>query len=68
MREIPVKLEITRDFSTQYWSIINKGQFGKYIKDDMNTVKYKIDVPANSEMKFEYILTKYNGRRAVVKK
>ena len=68
MRDIPIKLEITRDLSTQHWSIINKGQFGKYIKNDMDTIKYKIDIPPNSEMKFEYILTKYNGRRAIVKK
>jgi len=68
MRDIPIKLEITRDLYTQYWDIVNQGQFGKYIKDDLDTIKYKIDIPANSEMKFEYILTKYNGRRATVKK
>ena len=68
MRNIPIKLEITRDLYTQYWDIVNQGKFGKYIKDDLDTIKYKIDLPANSDMKFEYILTKHNGRRATVKK
>ncbi len=68
MREIPIKIEITRDLDTQYWDIVNKGQYGKYIKDDLDTIKYKLDIPANSETKFEYILTKHNGRRAIVKK
>jgi hypothetical protein len=68
MRNIPIKLEITRDLYTQYWNIVNHGEFGNYIKDDLDTVKYKIDLPANNEVKFEYILTKYNGRRATIKK
>jgi len=68
MRNIPVKLEITRDLYTQDWDIVNKGKFGKQIKDDLDTIKYKIDLTANSEVKFEYILTKYNGRRATIKK
>jgi len=68
MRKIPVKMEITRDLYTQYWDIVNQGQYGKQIKDDLDTIKYKLDIPANSEVKFEYILTKYNGRRATVKK
>jgi hypothetical protein len=62
-RDIPVKVEIKRNFDTQYWEINNSGDFGAFEKVDLDTVKYTIDLQPRSARQFEYVLRTYLGVR-----
>jgi hypothetical protein len=62
-RDIPVKVEITRNFGTQYWGLANSGDFGKFEEVDLDTVKYTIELSARSKKQFGYELHTYHGER-----
>jgi len=63
-REIPVKVEIQRNFNTTYWKIKNSGEFGKYEKVDVDTVKYTLELGPKSQKTLNYVLTTFHGTRA----
>jgi hypothetical protein len=62
-RDINVRIEIKRNFNTQYWNISNSGDFGAFEKVDLDTVKYTIDLQPRSIKQFEYVLRTYHGVR-----
>jgi hypothetical protein len=62
-RDINVKVEIKRNFNTQYWDIDNSGDFAAYEKVDLDTVKFTLDLQPRSAKQFEYVLRTYNGVR-----
>jgi len=62
-RDLPVKVEIKRNFGTPYWSLKKSGEHGRYEKVDADTVKFTLELPARSGRTFEYTLTKYQGTR-----
>jgi len=62
-RDINVKVEIKRNFNTQYWNIDNSGDFGAFEKFNLNTVKFTLDLQPRSVKKFEYVLRTYHGTR-----
>ena len=62
-RDINVKVEIKRNFNTQYWDIDNSGDFGAFEKVNLNTVKFTLDLQPRSVKKFEYVLKTYHGTR-----
>ena len=62
-REIPVKVEIKRNFPTQYWDLQKSGDFGQFEKVDLDTVKFTLLLEPRSKQVFEYILTTYQGAR-----
>ncbi|MCD6394531.1 MAG: hypothetical protein J7M40_13625, partial [Planctomycetes bacterium] len=62
-RDIPVKLEIKRNFKTSYWDLDNSGDCGKYEKDDLDTVKYTILLDPHTKKQFQYVLRTYHGAR-----
>ena len=62
-RDIPVKLEIKRNFPTSYWDLENSGDYGDYEKDDLNTVKYTILLDPQTKKEFQYVLRTYHGTR-----
>jgi len=62
-REISVKVEIQRNFNTQYWDLEKSGEFDKFEKVDLDTVKFTLILEPRSKKKFEYILTTYHGVR-----
>jgi len=62
-RDINVKVEIKRNFNTQYWDIDNGGEFGAFEKVNLNTVKFTLDLSPRSVKKFEYVLRTYHGVR-----
>jgi len=62
-RDISVKVEIKRNFNTQYWDIDNSGDFGAFEKVDLDTVKFTLDLQPRSTKKFGYVLRSYNGVR-----
>jgi len=62
-REIGVKVEIQRNFNTPYWDLEKSGEFDKFGKVDLDTVKFTLILEPRSKKKFEYILTTYHGVR-----
>ena len=63
-RNLPVKIEIKRNFHPHTWTIKNRGKAKKYYeKVDLNTVKYTLTLEPESEQTIEYELTTYQGTR-----
>jgi hypothetical protein len=62
-RDLNVKVEIKRNFPTQYWDITRSGRFGKYQKEDLDTSKFTLMMEPRSKQTFEYILRTYHGTR-----
>jgi len=60
-RDIGVKVEIKRNFPTQYWKIRTSQEFEKV---DLDTVKFTLILEPRSKKEFEYTLTTYHGVRA----
>ena len=77
-RDIPVEIEITRNFGTGYWDIkLNnsppaKGQYPEggreliptYKKHDKSHVRFMLTLQPQSEKTFTYTVTKYQGVRS----
>jgi len=62
-REIPVKVEIKRNFPTQHWDLEKSGEIGEFEKEDLDTVKFTLKLEPRSKGQFEYVLTTYHGTR-----
>jgi len=59
-RDIPAKVEIQRNFPTQYWKLNTSQEFEKV---DLDTIKFTLVLEPRSAKKFEYVLTTYHGVR-----
>ena len=62
-RDIGVKVEIKRNFSTSYWKLAKSGDFDKFEPVDKDTVKFTLTLKPRSIRKFEYVLRTYHGTR-----
>ena len=62
-RDINVKVEIKRNFNTQYWDLRRSGDFGQFEKVDLDTVKFTLELQPRSIKQFEYTLRTYHGDR-----
>ena len=63
-RDVPVKVEIKRNFNNTKWDIKNQGAYGDFEKVDADTVKYTLLLQARENKKFSYTLQTFLGRRA----
>ncbi len=63
-RDLPVKVEIRRNFSTQHWTLEKSGGFGEYEKVDLDTVKFTLELDLRAGCEFGYVLTTRHGTRA----
>jgi hypothetical protein len=63
-RDLPIKVEIKRNFNTSHWELKKLGDFGDYEKVDLDTVKFALSLLARETKKFRYVLTTHHGRRA----
>jgi hypothetical protein len=63
-RDVPVKVEITRNFASPYWDLKRSDDVGSFEKVDLDTVKFTVELPPHSKRAFGYTLTTYNGVRA----
>ncbi len=63
-RDLPVSLHITRNFPSPSWDIASSGDYGKYTKIDLDTVRYELELKPRSSIEFIYTHTQHNGRRA----
>ena len=62
-RDIGVKVEIKRNFNGAYWDIEKQGDFGRFEKEDFDTVKFTLDLVAGAKTQFKYTVTSYHGTR-----
>jgi len=62
-RDLLVKVEIKRNFDSQYWNLKKAGDFGQFEKEDLDTVKFTLELPPRSKRQFEYTLRMYRGER-----
>ena len=62
-REIPAKVEISRNFPTQYWELRKNGDISGFEKIDLDTVKFTLNLEPRSKSTFQYVLTTYHGTR-----
>ena len=62
-RDLGIKVEIQRNFPTQYWKLEKSGEFGQYEQVDLDTVKFTLTLEPRSKQVFEYVLTTYHGVR-----
>ena len=63
-RNIPISVEVWRNFSNAYWNIDNaRNNRGKYHKVDIDSVKYIVELPPQSKSTLTYTLTQYEGER-----
>ncbi|MBM4024475.1 MAG: DUF4139 domain-containing protein [Planctomycetes bacterium] len=63
-RDVPVKVEITRNFESPHWDLQRTGQADGFEKVDLDTVKFTVELPPRSQKTFGYTLTTYYGVRA----
>jgi hypothetical protein len=62
-RDVPVKVEIKRNFDSQYWLIARAGFISAFEKVDLDTVKFTIELSPRSNATFVYTVTHYRGTR-----
>ena len=62
-RDIPVKIEVKRNFESQYWTLTHQDFSGAYEREDLDTVKFTITLNPRSEAKFNYTVRLYRGTR-----
>jgi hypothetical protein len=62
-RQIPAKVEILRNFNTQYWDLTRAGESGSFEKVDLDTVKFTLTLQPASIRLFGYTLRTYHGVR-----
>ena len=62
-RDLPVKVEIRRNFNTTYWDIEKDGDFDDCEQVDKDTVKFTVELRRETAKEFLYVLTTYHGDR-----
>ena len=63
-RDIPVEVEIKRNFNTPKWNLKKSGDFDKFEKVDMDTIEFILKLKPQTKKEFEYTVTTYHGTRA----
>jgi len=59
-RDIPIKIEIKRNFPNPYWQLRTNAEYDKI---DLDTIKFTLDLEPSSKHEFEYTVTSYHGTR-----
>ena len=62
-RDLDVKVEIKRNFNTDYWKLEKGTHFKYYEKVDKNTVKFTLLLEPRTKEQFNYVLRTYHGVR-----
>jgi len=62
-RDVPAKIEIQRNFPTQYWTLKPTGDHDAYEKVDLDTVKFTLTLEPRSQRKFGYEVRTFHGER-----
>jgi hypothetical protein len=63
-RDIPVEVEIKRNFNAPKWNLKKSGDFDEFEQVDMDTIKFTLKLKPQTKKRFEYTVTTYHGTRA----
>ncbi|MEN6574729.1 MAG: DUF4139 domain-containing protein [Phycisphaerales bacterium] len=63
---LPVRVEVTRNFETPYWSLRLTDGGATYRKHDATHARFELTVPPRQTQVFEYEVTTYHGVRQEV--
>jgi hypothetical protein len=59
-KQIPVTIEVTRDFGTQFWTMQSETPYDRY---DVTRARFNLNVEPRSKREIEYTVTTYHGTR-----
>jgi len=59
-REIPVTIEITRDFGTNFWTMQSETPYERH---DVTRIRFNLNIEPRVKREIEYTVTTYHGRR-----
>jgi hypothetical protein len=59
-RQIPVTIEITRDFGTNYWTLQSQTPYERH---DITRIRFNLNIGPRTKREIEYIVTTYHGAR-----
>lgn len=62
-RNLPVEVEITRNFNTAYWTLDHNAKNVSYEKHDATHARFKTKLQPQTKRTFKYTITTYHGRR-----
>ena len=62
-RDVAVKVEIRRNFDSQYWDLNRSGDIDAFEKVDLDTVKFTVELRPHAKKAFEYTVRSYRGVR-----
>jgi hypothetical protein len=62
-RDIPVDIEIKRNFESQYWTLTHQDFSGVYEREDLDTVKFTATLNPRSQGRFDYTVRLHRGTR-----
>lgn len=62
-RQIPVKVEITRNFQAASWDLDRPPEGVSFEKVDLDTVKFSLGLGSGESRRFSYVLTLHQGDR-----
>ncbi|MFZ2146773.1 MAG: DUF4139 domain-containing protein [Sedimentisphaerales bacterium] len=62
-RTLAIEIEITRGFSTAYWTLRFDDENISYEKHDATHARFKVNLEPRSKQTFEYTVTTYHGVR-----
>jgi len=62
-RDVAIRVEVTRNLKHQHWELKRGGDYGKYEKDDLDTVKFTLDLKGRTKKEFTYQVRYYEGER-----
>jgi hypothetical protein len=63
-RDIPIKVEVMRNFTTSSWDLTKSGDLDTFEKVDLDTVKFTLLLNGHEIQRFMYIVTIHHGQRA----
>lgn len=62
--EIPARVEITRNMRHQYWDLMpGKENYGQFQKEDMDTVRFTLDLEPGQKRDLTYTVRYFEGER-----
>jgi hypothetical protein len=63
-RDIPIKVEVMRNFNAVSWDLTKSGGFDTFEQVDLDTVKFTLMLNGHEVKRFTYNLTIHHGQRA----
>ena len=59
-RTLPITIEVTRDFGTNFWTFESLTPYEKY---DMTKIRFNLNIEPRTKHEIEYAVTTYHGTR-----